>query len=133
MNKIENIIAYYRMSESELNAENRNVYTFEDQRRDVTRFAAQHHATIIAEFSEVASGMTRWQRRKELRKAVRWAFMQKATLVVGRQDRLACKVRVICDLLEEKFDFISVDSPHRDRCAIHFQVIYDEEYADEGA
>ena len=56
---IAKIIAYYRLDEPEPGKT--DTYGLEDQRRDVARFAADCNATIVWEFTEVASGEKDWE------------------------------------------------------------------------
>jgi DNA invertase Pin-like site-specific DNA recombinase len=122
---IAKIVAYYRLDETKLGAA--DAYGLEDQRRDVARFAAERNATIIREFSEVASGARDWEQRVEFGTAIRIAHVQQATLVVGRQDRLACTVRIISELMESGVDFVSVDDPDRNDYLKHVRAACDEE------
>jgi hypothetical protein len=128
---IKKIVAYYRVSEIG-GAEDkivRDAYSLEDQRRDVTRFAAELNATIISEFTDIASGTEDETQRPELGKAIYMTCTHRATLVVGRQDRLACQIYVICKLLNSELDFLSVDKPDRTIVETQFQAIFDQEVA----
>ena len=129
---IKKIVAYYRVSEQEAAGNDGEtmlpVYSLEDQRRDVARFAAEHDATIIHQFSEVASGAKEMKERPKLHKAIGTALACWATLVVGRQDRLACAVYTICGLLA-RIDFVSADRPDRTEHEIQYQAVFDQEAA----
>jgi DNA invertase Pin-like site-specific DNA recombinase len=124
---IAKIVAYYRIDDTEPDAA--DAYGIEQQRRDVARFAAERNAIIIREFSEIASGTRDWEQRAEFGTAIRIAHVQDATLVVGRQDRLACTVRIISEMMEWGSDFVSVDDPNRDNFQKHLRAARDEEAA----
>ena len=130
---IKKIVAYYRVSEEEAaggEGETRQpCYSLETQRRDVARFAAEQNAVVVRELTEIASGTLGMKQRAELYKAVGVVVTGWTTLVVGRQDRLACDLGVICELLEWEIDFVSVDKPDRTRFEIHCRAIFDEDAA----
>lgn len=119
---IAKIIAYYRLDEPEPGKT--DTYGLEDQRRDVARFAADRNATIVWEFTEVASGEKDWEERVELGNAARMAQLRQATLVVGRQDRLACTLYIISGLIDAGLDFVSVDDPERGVLEKEFHAIF---------
>jgi hypothetical protein len=97
---IKKIVAYYRLSEQEPGGAKGDAYSLEDQQREVAQFAVENDATIIGEFTEFASDTKDVAQRPELGKAIYMARLHCATLVVGRQDRLACNVYIICTLME---------------------------------
>jgi DNA invertase Pin-like site-specific DNA recombinase len=121
---IAKIVAYYRLDETESGKS--DAYGLEDQRRDVARFAADRNATLVMEYSEVASGEKDWEQRAELSKAISMAQMHQATLVVGRQDRLACTIYIISGLMDSGLDFVSVDNPNRGPFQKHMRAIFDK-------
>ncbi len=131
---ITRIVAYYRLSKPKKgkNKEEtiRDAYGLEDQRREVARISAEYNAPIIGEFTEIVTGTNKKVRRVELDKAISMAQTRKATLVIGKQDRLARNARFILDLLDDGVDFMCADRPQQSKLEVQFRAIIDEEEAD---
>ena len=131
---ITKIVAYYRLSKPKKgkNKEEtiRDAYGLEDQRQEVARIAAEFNAPIIGEFTEIVTGTNKKVRRVELDKAISMAQTRKATLVIGKQDRLARNARFILDLLDDGVDFMCADRPQQSKLEVQFRAIIDEEEAD---
>ena len=129
---IKKIVAYYRLSKPKKgknkNETIRDAYGLEDQRREVARFAEEHGATIIAEFCEIETG--RRADRPELKKALLMAQMHKATLVIGKQDRLGRNVAFVANLAKSGVDFVCVDRPNQSKFEMHIRASVDEDEAD---
>jgi len=134
MRPITKIVAYYRLSQPHRGKSKgetiRDAYGLEVQRRAVAQFAAECNVPIIGEFTEIASGRKDTWRRKELTRALSVVRSHNATLVVGKQDRLARSVRIISGLLESGIDFVSADRPNQTKCEMLFRAIIDAEEAD---
>jgi len=130
---ITKIVAYYRLSKPKKGKSKgetiRDAYGLEDQRREVAKFAAEHNAKIIAEFTEIESGTRKNVHREELEKAINMAKMHNATLVIGKQDRLARNVFLISGLMESGVHFVPVDRPDQSRLETHLRAVIDEEEA----
>ena len=127
--KITKIVAYYRLSKPKKgktkNETIRDAYGLEDQRREVARIAAEYGARIIGEFVEVETGTNRKARRPELQKAILMAQMHRATLVIGKQDRLARNTHFITGLMEKGIRFMCADAPEKSEAMIEFQAVMD--------
>jgi DNA invertase Pin-like site-specific DNA recombinase len=130
---ITKIIAYYRLSKRKKGKNKsetiRDAYGLEDQRRDVARFAAERNAKIIAEFTEVESGTKKNPHRAELDKAINMAQMHKATIVIGKQDRLARNAFLIFGLMDAGVHFVPVDRPNQSTLETQLRAVIDEEEA----
>jgi DNA invertase Pin-like site-specific DNA recombinase len=131
---ITKIIAYYRLSKPKKgknkNETIRDAYGLEDQRREVARLAAEHGAKIIAEFTEIVTGTKKQPRREELEKAISMARLHNATIVIGKQDRLARNLHFITGLMESNVHFICADRPQQCKIETQFRAMIDEEEAD---
>lgn len=131
---ITKIVAYYRLSKPKKGKNKtetiRDAYGLEDQRREVARLAEQHGAKIIGEFCEIVTGTKKKPHREELDKAINMCRMHKATLVIGKQDRLARNVAFIANLMEANIEFICADRPQQSKLETHFRAVIDEEEAD---
>lgn len=129
---ITKIIAYYRLSKTKKGKNYyetiRDAYGLEDQRREVARLAAQYGAKIIGEFTEVVSGKK--LHREQLDKAISMARLHKATIVIGKQDRLARNAAFILNLMESGVEFVCADRPHQSRFETRLRATIDEEEAD---
>lgn len=127
------IVAYYRLSKVKKGKNKfetiRDAYGLEDQRREVAKFAAERGAKIIAEFTEIETGTAKNPCRKELEKAINMARTNRATIVIGKQDRLARNNYFIAGLMESGVNFIPVDRPNQSRLETQLRAIIDEEEA----
>ncbi len=101
------IVAYIRVSTKEQGLSGLGV---DAQRESIRRFAAERGATIVREFTEVESG--RNPDRPKLKAAVSLALRTRATLVVGRLDRLARNVRFFLEVMDSGVSVQFVDFPH---------------------
>jgi len=128
-NPITKIVAYLRLSKPKKGKNKAetiaDAYGIEHQRQVIQRFADSIGVKVIAEFVEVETGSD--ADRVELGKAIHRARMHKATLVIGKQDRLGRNVHFISTLMNEGIDFVSADRPDADRMEIYFRAIIDEE------
>lgn len=130
---ITKIIAYYRLSEAKKGKSKsqtiQDAYGLEDQRREVARLAKQYGAPIIAEFTEIVTGTKKKLRREELAKAISMARLHNATIVIGKQDRLARNLHFITGLIEANIHFICADRPNQSKLETQFRAMIDEEEA----
>ena len=82
---------------------------------------------IVAEYVEVESG--RRSDRPELAKALQAARRGKATLVVGKLDRLARNVAFIAAMMDAGVDFVACDQPFASRLTLHILAAVAEDEA----
>jgi DNA invertase Pin-like site-specific DNA recombinase len=100
------IVTYIRVSTDK---QGRSGLGLEAQRSAIAAYAAQHKATITAEFVEVESG--RNNARHELQKALRMARVTGAKLVIAKLDRLSRNAAFLLNLQESGVDFTACDMP----------------------
>ena len=83
---------------------------------------------LIAEFTEIETGKgaNALDKRPELRKALAVAKKEKATLVIGKLDRLARNVHFVSGLLETNVNFVCADMPVADRTMIQMMSVFGE-------
>jgi len=89
----------------------------EAQRAAVAGYLNGGKWKLIEEVVEVESG--RRNDRPSLQHALRLCRLHRATLVVGKLDRLARNVYFISSLMEAQVDFVAVDFPTANRLTIH--------------
>ncbi len=82
---------------------------------------------VVASFTEVESG--RRNSRPELAKALRLCKVHRATLVVGKLDRLSRSVSFLASLLEGDVPIIAADMPSADRTMLQFMSVIAEHEA----
>jgi len=121
------MVAYYRLSKPKKgknkNETIRDAYGLEDQRREVARLAEKYGATLIGEFPEIETGTNKKARRPELEKAILLAQMHKATLVIGKLDRLARNTHFVTGLMEKKVKFMCANAPEQDETMIELSAV----------
>ncbi|WP_167647634.1 recombinase family protein [Mameliella alba] len=100
------IVTYIRVSTDK---QGRSGLGLEAQRSAIAAYAAQHKATIAADFVEVESG--RNNARPELQKALRMARVMGAKLVIAKLDRLSRNAAFLLNLQESGVDFTACDMP----------------------
>lgn len=88
----------------------------EGQREAVKNFVG--NGEVIKEFKEIETG-TNKRERPTLKKALRFAKMHGATLVIAKLDRLSRNVHFISGLMETKVDFVACDNPEATPLTIH--------------
>ena len=132
--EINRIVAYYRLSKPKRgktkNETIRDAYGIEDQKREVARISKQYNAPIVAEYVEIETGTRYKDFRPELEKAIQKARMHRATLVIGKQDRLARNLNFISNLMESGVHFIPADRPEQNRLETHIRATIDEDEAE---
>jgi DNA invertase Pin-like site-specific DNA recombinase len=104
-------VAYYRVSTDKQGIAGLGI---DAQRESVTCFGG---SGIIAEFVEVESGKR--SDRPELLKALAYAKVSGATLLIAKLDRLARNVAFISSLMEAGVEFTAVDMPTANRLTVH--------------
>ncbi len=83
--------------------------------------------TLVAEVVEVESGKR--DDRPKLAEALALCRVHKATLIIGKLDRLARNVAFVSNLMESGVDFTAVDFPQANRLTIHILVAVAEHEA----
>jgi len=130
----EEIVAYYRLSKPKRgknkNETIRDAYGMTDQRRDVATIQDRFKAKLIGEFAEIETGTKKKVHRPELEKAILTARLHKATLVIGKQDRLGRDVALVSNLIKSGVNFICADRPNQSKFEAHIRACVDEEEAD---
>jgi DNA invertase Pin-like site-specific DNA recombinase len=127
------LVAYYRLSKPKRGKNKsetiRDAYGMTDQRRDVASIRDRFDAQIIGEFAEIETGTNKKAHRPELEKAILMARFHKATLVIGRQDRLGRNTHFITGLMEKGIHFMCADAPDQTEMAIEVRASFDAEEA----
>lgn len=127
------IVAYYRLSKPKRgknkNETIRDAYGMTDQRRDVSAIVDRYRAKVIGEFAEIETGTNKKAHRPELEKAILMARLHKATLVIGKQDRLGRNTHFITGLMEKGIRFMCADAPEQSETMIQLRAVMDEDEA----
>jgi len=89
----------------------------EAQRQRVRDHVAHTGGDLITEFVEVESGSK--SDRTEFWKAVEMVRKEKATLLVGKLDRLSRSLKFVVDLEHAGVPFVACDNPHANRLTVH--------------
>lgn len=97
-------VAYYRVSTQK---QGNSGLGLDSQKTTVINFVNDDE--IIAEFTEVESGKK--DKRVELQKAIEFAKMNNATLIIAKLDRLSRNVSFVFQLRDSNVDFICCDIP----------------------
>ena len=124
MTKPATFVAYLRVSTAR---QGESGLGLEAQRATVEAFARQQGGQIVAEYVEIESG--RRSDRPELAKALQAARRGKATLVVGKLDRLARNVAFIAAMMDAGVDFVACDQPFASRLTLHILAAVAEDEA----
>lgn len=111
--KAPKLIAYYRVSTQKQGVSGLGL---EAQQGCVTCYAKAVGGTIVRAYQEIESGAK--DDRPELAKAIADAKRSKATIVVGKLDRLARDAHLIAGLQKAKVPFVACDMPDADETMI---------------
>src|SRR5208337_3660487 len=87
------------------------------QRAQVREYVSAKHGRLVGEYSETGSG--RKASRPQLKAALAFCRMTRATLAVARLDRLSRNVELTTGLMESGLDFVAIDFPEANRFTIH--------------
>lgn len=120
------IVAYYRVSTKR---QGQSGLGLEAQRAAVAAYAAQHKATILAEYTEVESG--RKKRRPELDKALHHTEITGARLVIAKLDRLSRNAAFLLNLQESKVDFVAADMPDANKLTVGILALVAQQEAED--
>ena len=115
-----NFVSYIRVSTTK---QGDSGLGLEAQREAVARHLGLH--TPLAEFVEIESGKSD-KNRPQLKAALVMCKRQKATLIVGKLDRLARNVHFISGLLESGVEFVACDNPHANKMTIQLLAVFAE-------
>jgi DNA invertase Pin-like site-specific DNA recombinase len=89
----------------------------EAQRAAVEGYARHNSARVLQWYTEVESG--KLVDRPELARALAHTRRSKATLVVGKLDRLGRNVAFLSALMDSDVPFVACDNPHANRLTLH--------------
>lgn len=99
-------VAYMRVSTQK---QGRSGLGLEAQRSNIETFTKAQEGRIVAEFTEVESGKN--SRRTELLKAIHYAKITGATLVIAKLDRLSRSASFTLTLRDSGVKFVCCDMP----------------------
>jgi DNA invertase Pin-like site-specific DNA recombinase len=108
------VVSYFRVSTA---AQGRSGLGLEAQRTAVAQFYRGRAYEPLAEFLEVESGKN--DARPELAKALHYAKVTGATLVVAKLDRLSRNVAFLATLQDSGVKFIAADMPEANELTVH--------------
>ena len=109
-------VAYYRVSSPQQGSSG---LSLEGQREAVRRFVDEERGKLVAEFSEVRSGLK--SAGMQLREALRTCRMRRATLTVASIDRLSRRLALITAVMDSDIELAVVDSPNASRVVLHIK------------
>ncbi len=120
-----NFIAYYRVSTQQ---QGRSGLGLEAQRQAVMTYLNGGNWTLAGEFTEVETGKgsNALDRRPQLRAALAAARKARATLVIGKLDRLARNVHFVSGLMESGVEFVAADMPQANKVMLHMHAVMSE-------
>ena len=116
-------VAYYRVSTDK---QGKSGLGLEAQRAAVRQFLRDDYPPL-QEFKEIESGKR--SDRPQLLKALEYARLHKAKLVIAKLDRLARDVHFVSGLLKAGVDFVAVDNPTANPLTIHILAAVAEDEA----
>jgi DNA invertase Pin-like site-specific DNA recombinase len=88
------------------------------QREAIANYLAGKECKLIHEYVEIESGK-RHQNRPKLQEALKHCKKLKATLIVGKLDRLGRNTAFIASLMESGVDFLAADLPEANTLVLH--------------
>jgi len=109
-------VAYYRVSSPK---QGNTGLSLEGQRDAVRRFVDEERGKLVAEFSEIRSGLK--SAGTQLREAIRVCQMRRATLTVTSIDRLSRRFALITAIMDSDVKLAVVDSPDPSRVVLHIK------------
>ena len=109
-----NYVAYYRVSTSK---QGQTGLGMQAQQQAITDFLHHHEGKLVAEYTEVGSGKK--ADRPEFEKAVEYAQLANAVLLVAKLDRLSRDLHFITQLQKKGIRFKLADFPDIDQLTIH--------------
>lgn len=118
-------IAYFRVSTAKQHLSGLGL---QSQKDSVTNYLG-NTGKMIAEFTEIETG-TRKKKRIEIYKAIELAQKEKATLIVGKLDRLSRDVQFTSALFNAGIEFICCDNPNANKLTIQLLAVIAENEAE---
>jgi len=109
-------VAYYRVSSPQQGSSG---LSLEGQHEAVRRFIDEERGKLVAEFSEVRSGLK--SAGMQLREALRTCRMRRAILTVASIDRLSRRLALITAVMDSDIELAVVDSPDASRVVLHIK------------
>lgn len=109
-----NYVAYYRVSTVK---QGKAGLGMQAQKQAISEFLRQHNGILVAEYTEVGSGKA--SDRPEFERAVEYAQLANAVLLVAKLDRLSRDLHFITDLQKKGVRFKLADFPDIDQLTIH--------------
>jgi DNA invertase Pin-like site-specific DNA recombinase len=122
---MKNYVAYYRVSTQMQGIDGLGI---QSQQSAVSNYV-NNNGVIIATFSEVETS-TNKKKRIEIYKAIEYAKLHKATLVVAKLDRLARDVSFTTALYNGNVDFVCCDNPNANKLTIQLLSVIAENEAE---
>jgi len=110
-------VVYYRVSTP---MQERSGLGLAGQRSAAERFVAKQHGKVIAEYTEIESGLNR--DRTQLQKALGACRVYGAILLIAQLDRLARNVAFVSMLIETGAEFVAADFPQANTFNKHILV-----------
>jgi DNA invertase Pin-like site-specific DNA recombinase len=114
-------VGYYRVSSP---TQGKSGLGLQGQREAVHRLVEEKNGKLVAEFSEVRSGLK--SAGRQLREALRICRMRRATLVVAAIDRLSRRMALTTALLDSDIALAVVDSPNGSRLLLQIKAAWAE-------
>ena len=109
-------VGYYRVSSP---IQGNSGLSLEGQGAAVRRFVEERDGRLVAEFSEVRSGLK--SAGMQLREALRNCRMRRAVLVVASIDRLSRRLTLITAVMDSDIELAVVDSPNASRVVLQIK------------
>jgi DNA invertase Pin-like site-specific DNA recombinase len=117
-------VAYYRVSTQK---QGNSGLGLEAQQAAVRTYLNGGKWKLVGEFTEVETGKR--SDRPKLEAALALCRKRKATLVIGKLDRLGRKLAFIANLMDSGVDFVAADCPNDDRFMLHIRAAVAEDEA----
>jgi DNA invertase Pin-like site-specific DNA recombinase len=114
-------VGYYRVSTPQ---QGYSGLSLEAQRDAVRQFVHDEAGKLVAEFSEVRSGLK--SAGPQLREALRTCRMRRAILVVAAIDRLSRRMALTTALMDSDIELAVADSPNASRVVLHVKAAWAE-------
>lgn len=117
-------VSYFRVSTTKQGTSGLGL---EAQQESVQRYLNGGQWTMVGEFIEVESGKR--NDRPQLAHALKLCRQHRATLIIGKLDRLGRNVHFISGLMESGVTFLAVDMPEANELTLHIMAAFAEHEA----
>jgi len=114
-------VSYFRVSTDK---QGRSGLGLEAQASAVAAYVDQVQGKVVSSFTEVESG--RNDDRPQLQKAIKYAKLQGATLLVAKMDRLLRSLKMYVKIQDEGVKFLCADMPDMNETMLPFAVLFAE-------